>query len=83
MGQGVGEMIIDIETGEIHISGAKGWVGMPGPQGVQGISNSSLNRQYLLDDYMNQLGLTNEDLDKTPSEIKSIVRDYKLKKIVE
>lgn len=83
MGSGVGEMVIDMETGEIHISGPKGWVGMPGPQGVQGISNSGLNRQYLLDDYMNQLGLTISDLDKTPSEIKSIVREYKLNRIIE
>lgn len=40
------------------------------------------NRQFLLKTIMNQLGLTEEDLQKNPSEIKQIVREANIDAIV-
>lgn len=40
------------------------------------------NRQFLLQTIMNQLGLTEEDLQKNPSEIKQIVREANIDAIV-
>jgi predicted RND superfamily exporter protein len=40
------------------------------------------NRQFLLKTIMNQLGLTDSDLEKNPSEIKQIVREANIDTIV-
>ncbi len=40
------------------------------------------NRQFLLQTIMNQLGLTEEDLQRNPSEIKQIVRESNIDAIV-
>jgi hypothetical protein len=47
-----------------------------------GQSNYYDNRQFLLKTIMNQLGLTEEDLQKNPSEIKQIVREANIDAIV-
>lgn len=47
-----------------------------------GQSNYYENRQFLLQTIMNQLGLTDEDLQKNPSEIKQIVREANIDAIV-
>lgn len=40
------------------------------------------NSQFLLQTIMNQLGLTDSDLEKNPSEIKQIVREANIDAIV-
>lgn len=47
-----------------------------------GQSNYYMNRQFLLQTIMNQLGLTEEDLQKSLSEIKQIVREANIDAIV-
>ena len=47
-----------------------------------GQSNYYMNRQFLLQTIMNQLGLTEEDLQKNISEIKQIVREANIDAIV-
>lgn len=47
-----------------------------------GQSNYYENRQFLLQTIMNQLGLTDEDLQKSLSEIKQIVREANIDAIV-
>jgi hypothetical protein len=47
-----------------------------------GQSNYYMNRQFLLETIMNQLGLTDSDLEKNPSEIKQIVREANIDAIV-
>lgn len=47
-----------------------------------GQSNYYMNRQFLLETIMNQLGLTESDLEKSLSEIKQIVREANIDAIV-
>lgn len=47
-----------------------------------GQSNYYMNRQFLLETIMNQLGLTEADLEKSLSEIKQIVREANIDAIV-
>jgi len=48
-----------------------------------GQSISQQNKEYLLRVILNQLGLTDEDLEKEPHIIKSIVRDSNIDKVLE
>jgi hypothetical protein len=41
------------------------------------------NREYLLEVFMNQLGITEEDLENEPSWIKAKVREANLEKVLE
>ena len=41
------------------------------------------NREYLLKTIMNQLGLTEEDLQRESSYIRSVVRDSNIEKVLE
>jgi hypothetical protein len=41
------------------------------------------NEQILLNAIMNKLGITNEDLEKDPSYIKSVIRDSKIEELLE
>ena len=45
-------------------------------------SYSSENRKHLLDTIMNQLGITEEDLEKEPSWIKAKIRESKINQIL-
>lgn len=45
-------------------------------------SYSSENRKHLLDAIMNQLGITEEDLEKEPSWIKAKIRESKINQIL-
>lgn len=42
----------------------------------------SENKKYLLDAFMNQLGITEEDLQKEPSWIKAKIRESKINQIL-
>ena len=50
---------------------------------AMGPSIHQQNKEYLLKVILNQLGLTNEDLEKEPHIIKSIVRDSNIDKVLE
>ena len=41
------------------------------------------NKEYLLEVFMNQLGITEEDLENEPSWIKAKVREANLEKVLE
>ena len=45
-------------------------------------SFSSENKKHLLDTFMNQLGITEEDLEKEPSWIKAKIRESKIDQIL-
>lgn len=42
-----------------------------------------VNKEYLLEVIMRQIGITNEDLHKDPSWVKAKVRDIKIDKVLE
>ncbi len=46
-------------------------------------SPSWINRQYLMKVMMNQLGITEEDLDRDPSWIKAKVRELRIDSVLE
>jgi hypothetical protein len=50
---------------------------------AMGPSIRQQNKEYLLRVILNQLGLTDKDLEKDPSWIKSIVRDSNIDKVLE
>ena len=50
---------------------------------AMGPSIRQQNKEYLLKVILNQLGLTDEDLEKEPHIIKSIVRDSNIDKVLE
>lgn len=50
--------------------------------GAMQASYSWTNKQHLLELVMNQLNLTEEDLDLTPSEFKAKIRDINIDKIL-